>query len=283
VPDRSLRHRCGAAAEVLRADAGHYRLLVLAAFRAGAEYRASLALLTLAEIGATVLDLAAVRIVFAHLPRLDGFTLPEVAFLYGTSSLAFALAEAVLGQVDRVGWRIRDGRADIFLIRPMGVLVQAAALEFSPQRVGRPVQPAVIVVVAALGLGIRWSTGRIVMIPVMILVGSVIAGSLTVLGSAVLFVAPDASIAVTALTQGSNLATQYPLTVYGRRFGTLLTVVLPIGFVNWQPALYVLSRPDPLGLPAAARFAAPVVAAVAATVAGLAWRAGVRHYRSTGS
>ncbi|WP_312629503.1 ABC-2 family transporter protein [Pseudofrankia sp. BMG5.37] len=268
---------------LLRAEARAYVLLVRVAFREAAQYRTSLALRSLTEAAATVLDLAAIGIVFAHLPALEGFSLAEVAFLYGTSALAFALAEAFVGPVDRLGWHIRDGRFDVVLIRPVSVLVQTATMAFSPQRVARAAQPAVIVVVSCLALHVRWTPDRVLLVPAMVLCGAVLAASAFVATAAVLFVAPDATVAVAASTQGSALAARYPMTVYGHHLAVLLTVVLPIGFVSWLPALHVLSRADPLGLPTALRFASPLVAAVSAGLAALAWRAGVRRYRSTGS
>jgi ABC-2 type transport system permease protein len=59
--------------------------------------------------------------------------------------------------------------------------------------------------------------------------------------------------------------------------------VLPLAFVNWVPASYVLGRPYPLDLPEWTAFASPLVAVVCCALAGLAWRAGLGSYRSTGS
>jgi ABC-2 type transport system permease protein len=47
--------------------------------------------------------------------------------------------------------------------------------------------------------------------------------------------------------------------------------------------LAILGRPDPLGLPAGVRYAAPLVAVAAVAVAALIWRAAVRHYQGAGS
>ena len=58
---------------------------------------------------------------------------------------------------------------------------------------------------------------------------------------------------------------------------------LGFGFVAYQPALVILGRADPLGLPAWAGFCSPLVALAAASVAAGVWRSGIRHYRSTGS
>jgi len=62
-----------------------------------------------------------------------------------------------------------------------------------------------------------------------------------------------------------------------------VTFIVPLAFVNWYPALYLLDMPDPLGLPSWLQYASPAVALLAALAAAVAWRAGVRRYRSTGS
>jgi ABC-2 type transport system permease protein len=104
-----------------------------------------------------------------------------------------------------------------------------------------------------------------------------------VLCATILFFVDDAAEVISAFTYDGNFLTQYPLAIYGRTAVRVLVCVVPLAFVNWLPALHVLDRTDPFGLPTVLRFASPAVAVVSAVVAGLAWRAGVRHYRSTGS
>jgi ABC-2 type transport system permease protein len=58
---------------------------------------------------------------------------------------------------------------------------------------------------------------------------------------------------------------------------------LGFAFVSYLPALALLGRPDPLGVPGWLRWCSPLVALLAAGLAALFWRTGVRHYRSTGS
>jgi ABC-2 type transport system permease protein len=73
------------------------------------------------------------------------------------------------------------------------------------------------------------------------------------------------------------------MTVFPREVVVGLTFLLPLAFVNWYPALYVIGRPDPYGFPDWLRFASPVVAVVLVSIALLVWRTGVRRYTSTGS
>lgn len=95
--------------------------------------------------------------------------------------------------------------------------------------------------------------------------------------------AGDASEVQNAFTYGGVTLTQYPLTIYPVEVVRAVTFLLPIAFVNWYPALYLLGRDDPFGLPGWLQAASPLAAAVMVCLAGLGWRTAIRRYRSTGS
>ena len=118
---------------------------------------------------------------------------------------------------------------------------------------------------------------------VLLLSGMGIFAAIFVLGAAFQFIANDAVELQSSFTHGGRLLTQYPMSIYGREAVRALTFLLPMAFINWQPALYVLGRPDPTGQPSFLRFCSPLVALALLAAAGLAWRAGLRRYRSTGS
>jgi ABC-2 type transport system permease protein len=260
-----------------------YTLLAWTWCRAAAQYPLSMVLLSLATTVVAALDLAAIVMMFAHTPRIAGFTAPEVLFLYGTAGLSFAVADILLGSAERLGHHVRLGTLDAMLVRPVSPLVQVATEEFSPRRLGKLVPVVAVLVVAVPRLEVSWTPVRVALIPVMILSGTAIFAAFWVLTAAVQFVMVDGHQATKSITYGGGFLTQYPLSVYGQEFVRALTWVVPLAFVNWQPALYIFGRPDPMGLPAVFRFASPAVAAVLCGVAALAWRSGLRHYRSTGS
>ncbi|TDD60496.1 transporter [Actinomadura darangshiensis] len=260
-----------------------YGLLAWTWIRAAAQYPVSMVLLAVATAVVSVLDAAAILVLFSQAPRIAGFGASEVLFLYGTSALSFALSDIVLGTTERLGHHVREGSLDAMLVRPVSPLVQIATEGFTPRRLGKLV-PAVLVLGYALNtVDAAWTPGRAAMIPVMVLSGTAIFGGLWVLTGAVQFVLLDSHGATKSLTYGGAFLTQYPMTVFARDFVRGVTFAVPLAFVNWQPALYVLDRPDPLGLPQAVRFASPAVAVLLCGAAALAWRAGLRHYRSTGS
>jgi ABC-2 type transport system permease protein len=271
--------RAGRAAEGLRA----YRLIAAMWVRSTMAYRASFAMTTFGNFAATFLDFVAIMLMFSRVDALGGYPLPEVAFLYGLSAVSFGLADLLIGSMDRLGRRVRDGTLDTLLVRPAPVLAQVAADRFALRRLGRVTQGALVLGWSLTRVDIDWTADRLLLMPVTVVSGCGIFCAVFVAGAAFQFVAQDASEVQNAFTYGGTTLLQYPPTVFAKELVRGVTFVLPLAFVNWLPATYVLGRPYPLGLPRWVAWTPPLVAAGCCALAGLAWRAGLRSYRSTGS
>ncbi|MER7759519.1 ABC transporter permease [Streptomyces sp. NPDC097619] len=269
----------GRAAEAVRG----YLLIVGMWVRSTMTYRASFALQVVGNAATSALDFAGVYIMFRHVDALGGFSLPEVALLYGSCAASLGLADLLLGNTDRVGMRIRDGSLDTMLVRPVPVFVQVAADRFALRRLGRVAQGVVVMGYGALAVDVSWSAEKVLLLPVMVVAGTGIFAAVFVGGAAFQFLAGDAAEVQNSFTYGGATMLQYPPAVFGREMVRAVTFVVPLAFVNWIPALYVLGRPLPFGLPSWVAFTSPLVAAVAMVPAVLAWRVGLRAYRSTGS
>ncbi|WP_308406700.1 ABC transporter permease [Streptomyces sp. AC555_RSS877] len=260
-----------------------YRLIAAMWIRSTMAYRASFVMTTVGNFAATALDFVAILLMFSQVDALGGYPLPEVAFLYGLSSVSFGLADLAIGSMDRLGRRVRDGTLDTLLVRPAPVLAQVAADRFGLRRLGRVTQGALVLGYALMELDLQWTPLKLVLMPVMVLGGAGIFCAVFVGGAAFQFVAQDASEVQNAFTYGGTTLLQYPPTIFAKDLVRGVTFVLPLAFVNWVPAAYVLGRPLPLGLPAWTAFVSPLVAAVCCALAGVVWRTGLRSYRSTGS
>jgi len=260
-----------------------YALLVRAHIRSQLQYRTSLALELLATFMLTFLDFVAILVIFGQVSALEGWTVSEVALLYGIACIAFALTDLVVGHLDFLSQMIRDGSFDQVLTRPLPSLLQVVASDFSVRRVAKGLQGAVVLAVALAHVDIHWTAGRIVMLPVAVVAGAVIYGAVWVGLATIAFVIVDAIEFVNAFTYGGNFFSQYPLDIFSLWLRHLFVFVLPVGFVAYFPALYLLDRPDELGLPEAFRFVSPLVAVVAVAAAWVLWGSAVRRYRSVGS
>ncbi|WUE96845.1 ABC transporter permease [Streptomyces sp. NBC_00490] len=260
-----------------------YRMISAMWIRSTMAYRASFLMTTLGNFTATALDFVAIMLMFSRVDALGGYTLPQVAFLYGLSSTAFGLADLLLGSMEKLGRRVRDGTLDTLLVRPAPVLAQMAADQFGLRRLGRITQGVMVLGYGLATVDIDWTALKLLLMPVMILSGAGIFGAVFIAGAAFQFVAKDASEVQNAFTYGGTTMLQYPPTVFATELVRGVTFVFPLAFVNWLPATYVLGVPLPLGLPAWVAFLSPLVAVGCCALAGLAWRAGLRTYQSTGN
>lgn len=260
-----------------------YRMISAMWIRSTMAYRVSFALTTVVNFLVTGLDFLAILLMFSQVDVIGGWPLPEVALLYGLSCLAFGIADLAIGSMERLGQRVRDGTLDTLLVRPVPVLAQVAADRFALRRLGRITQSVLVLGYALSAVDIAWTPVKLALLPLAALSGAGIFCAVFVAGAAFQFVAQDASEVQNAFTYGGTTLLQYPPTVFGRELVRGVVFVLPLAFVNWVPAAYLLGRPLPGGLPEWAAFAPPVVAAGCLALAGLAWRAGLKSYRSTGS
>ncbi|MFE4971763.1 ABC transporter permease [Kitasatospora sp. NPDC056651] len=246
-------------------------------------YRASFALNLAASLVVHSLDFVVLVIMFRHTDRLGGWSLPEIAFLYATATFSLGVANMAVGSVDGLGERIVSGSLDSMLIRPAPALAQLCAERFSLRRIGRPLQAVVVLVWSLAELDVHWTWDRVLLVPVLLVCGTAIFCAIFVGGATVQFWWGESKELQNSFTYGGATLLHYPPTIFAKELVAGAVFGVPLAFVNWLPALRILDRPDPLGLPAAFQFASPVAAAVCVLAAGLAWRAGLRAYRGTGS
>ena len=259
-----------------------WRKLVGAQVRSQLQYRASFALDVFGSFWISFIDFLVVLTIFHNVSRLNTWTVHEVAFLYALSSITFAFTDLLIGHLDQFPQKIRDGNFDIVLVRPRGTLLQIVASDFATRRFAKALQGAIVLVYALSGLSIHWTVAREIVLLVSLPSAVVIFGSVWVVGACIAFWTTDGGEFTNAFTYGGTTMAQYPFDVYGAWLRRFLGYFVPLAFVCYFPALYVLGKPDPLGLPRVLDFLSPAVAVVAACVSGLIWRFAVRHYRSAG-
>nr|BEK66040.1 ABC transporter permease [Kitasatospora purpeofusca] len=250
--------------------------------RAIMSYRASFVMMLCANVVVTFLDFVVVILMFRHTDTLGGWTLPELGFLYGTSALALGLANLFVGSIDALGERIRTGTLDIMLVRPAPALAQLCAERFSLRRLGRPAQAVAVLVWSLTALDVHWTWDRVLLLPVLVVCGTLIFAAVFIGFASLQFWWGEAKELQNSFTYGGATVLQYPPTVFAKELVAGTVFGVPLAFVNWLPALRILDRPDPLGLPTAFQYASPLAAVLALAVAGLAWRAGLRTYRGAG-
>ncbi|XVV17601.1 ABC transporter permease [Actinoplanes sp. CA-131856] len=248
-----------------------------------ASYRASFAMELITNAAGTVIDVATVFVLFGAATTIGEFSLAEALMMTGITSAGFVLADMTVGNIDDLRMYVRSGTLDAVLVRPLGVLPQLVCMDLPLRKLMRLLVGIGVLVTAVAMNDIDWNPVRVLLLIVAPVSAGVFFGSLFVIAGSFSFWWVESGQLGNAFTYGGRDFASYPITVYGGWFRAVFAYTLGFAFVAYQPALVILGRTDPLGLPAWAGYSAPFVALAAAAIAGLVWRTGVRHYRSTGS
>jgi len=260
-----------------------YRRLLGSRVRGQLAYPLSFGFDVLAQALGQMIELVVIVVLFGRVRALGGFGADEVLLIFGLAGIAFGLADLFVGQLDDLPRWIRTGELDVLLLRPLPVLAQLITADLQLRRLGRVLVGLLVLVFVLTRAPIAWSPVTVLLLVSTPLVGAVIIGSIWVATCAIAFWVVEAREVANAFTYGSSLATAYPVTVFAPWLRRVLTFVVPAAFVAYYPVLAMLGRSDSLGLPDAVRYAAPLVALASVAVAGLIWRAAVRHYQGAGS
>jgi ABC-2 type transport system permease protein len=259
-----------------------YAALLRAGMAGQATYRTSFAVEMLGTGLAVGLEFIEVFAIFGQVPRIAGLSFVEVVLVFALASTGFALADLLVGQSDAVIQHVRAGTFDVVLLRPLSVLGQLAAADLQLRRLGRVAVSLLLLAAVLTRLHISWTPARVVMLLVAPVAGTVVFGALFVAAGALSFWLVEGTEVGSALTYGSAYLAQWPIGVLTPVLARLFTFVIPAAFTGYLPALAILGRSDPGGLPDWLPWASPLAALLAATLAGLLWRSGIRHYVGAG-
>ncbi|MEV4352349.1 ABC-2 family transporter protein [Actinoplanes sp. NPDC049596] len=263
--------------------ANPYLALLGGKLRSMASYRTSFIVELITNAGGTVIDVATVFVLFRTAARIGEFDLAEALMMAGITSAGFVLADMTVGNIDDLKRYVRTGTLDAVLVRPLGVLPQLVCMDLPVRKLMRLLVGLGVLVTAVALNDIDWTPARALLLVISPISAGVFFGAIFVIAGSFAFWWVESGEVGNGFTYGGRDFASYPITVYGGWFRAVFAYSLGFAFVSYQPALVILDRPDPLGLPAWAGYTAPLVALAAATIAGLVWRTGVRHYRSTGS
>lgn len=253
--------------------------------RSQLQYRVSFALDVLGNFLVSFVYFITLAAVFARFRAIGGWSLGEIAFLYGQVELAFGLMDMIFSgfDPDYFSLQIRRGVFDQMLLRPLGLPQQIFSSEFLVRRLGRIVQGAIVLGFSLTLAPIAWTPAKIFYLPVVILSTVAFFGGLFVIGSTLCFWTVQPIEAINIFTYGGSEMLSYPAHIYTDWLRRFFTFIVPGALLVYYPALYFLDKPDPTHLPAVMPFLAPLAGFGVLAAAFAFWAFGVRHYTSTGT
>lgn len=257
-----------------------YGLLVRASIRARMQYKFNFIFSSFMILIINVMEFLLIAIILTRFGDIKGWGLLEIGYLYSAIVLSRALYRTLASDVHHIERYLVNGEMDQLLIRPIPVLLALMSQNFNILA-SDFVQGIVIMSICINGL---LATGQItwVSIPLTILVvvcGGLILFTIGLITSTVGFWIIRIRDLQNITEDASRNAAQYPLSLYPKWMQFILLTVLPVGLVNYVPALYIIR-----GEAGAWVIGLVVLFAAGFLWVGLAfWRIGISRYQSTGN
>jgi ABC-2 type transport system permease protein len=217
--------------------------------------------------------------------NLGGWTIGEIAFLFGILEASFGLMDMVFAGFDpaNFGRRVRRGTFDQLLLRPLNITMQVLGDDFVLRRLGRIVQGTAIFIFALSATEIQWTLGKVIYLPFVVLGIVLFFGGVFIIGATITFWTVESIEVINIFTYGTSELISYPMNIYPDWLRTIFTFILPAALLNYYPALYFLDKPDPFGMPYFMHFLSPLVGLSILLTGMIFWRFGIRRYQSTGT
>jgi ABC-2 type transport system permease protein len=262
-----------------------YRRLVGILIRSQVHYRIPFFFDLMGTALITTIGFGSLAMIFGRFGSIAGWSLGEVAFLYGIAETSFGLMDMLFSGFDppNFGRQVRLGLFDQLLLRPVNITLQIMGSDFVLRRIGRILQGMVIFGLAVHMTHVHWTLGKLLYLPLVF--ASVIAffGGLFITGATITFWTVESIEIINILTYGGTEMMSYPMHIYQDWLRYFFTYILPAVFLSYYPALYMLDKPDPFHFPAFAPFLSPIVGFGLLALALAFWNFGIRHYQSTGT
>lgn len=253
-----------------------------AALRAQGQYRANLLLMACGGLAYQGVGFIFVWVVIDRFGAIGGWSLAEVAFLYGLRLTAHGVFVWFLNQMMVVDQVVREGEFDRYLVRPVNPLVQLMTRGVQLTVVGDLIGGIGLLVAAAAMIDIDWSAGAVAFLVLAILGGGLVEGACQLIAGSLSFRILSTNSLRFSLDDMFNTFGGYPLKIFPvvARFG--LTFVLPLAFVAYLPSTVLLDRTDELSVSPWFAYCAPLAGAVLMFLAYRFWRFQSRYYSSSG-
>jgi ABC-2 type transport system permease protein len=262
-----------------------YWRLIGVQMRSQMQYRTSFMLETLSTAVIVAVEFGSIALVLNRFGGIQGWSLAEVAFLYGIGETAFGFMDLFFAGFDPpvFGQQVRRGTFDQLLLRPINITVQIMGSELTLRRLGKIVLGLAIFAFALQANSIVWTAAKIIYLPLVLFSLFLFFGGLFIIGATITFWTVDSIEVMNILTYGSSFTIDYPMTIYPDWIRRFFTFVVPVIFLSYYPSLYFLDRPELATTPPFAPFLSPVVGLGLLLLALRFWHFGIRHYQSTGS
>lgn len=259
-----------------------YVVLVQGTWRSMRVHRMNLVMMFLGSAAIQGTQLAFIGVLLGTFGAIAGWSVGEVAFLYGLRLTAHGVCTINFGQHRASANVVRDGDWDRYLLRPASPLVQLLTRYFNPGTIGDLVLGLAILLAAASQVEVAFTPGLVLYTALAAIGGGLVEAGLQIGISGLDFTMGPTTRVKDTIDRVLTDFGAYPMAIFGTAGAWLLTALLPLAFMAYLPATVILHHTDELVVPVAVAQAAPIAGPVLLVLGIAVFRGLSRHYASPG-
>jgi len=215
---------------------------------------------------------------FDKFSNLKGFSVYDVLMTFAIIQFGFSFCEAFFRGVDQFDGLIVDGGFDRLLLRPQNILLQVFGQEISFVKFSRLFQSIIILIIAAFNIDVVWSIPKVITVILMLISSVLVFLAIFILAASYCFLTVKGLEVRNVFTDGGKHMAQYPIGIFKKGLVFFFTFIIPFGFVNYYPLLYLIGRVNnPLYM------LSPLLTLLYLIPAIMIFYRGVKKYSSVGS
>lgn len=219
-----------------------------------------------------------VWVIFENIKQINGWTFYQITFIYGLLTLAKGIDMFFFDNLHALGYEyVKEGTFDILMIRPISPLFQLVANYTQQDGIGLFILGAIVVAKSLAELNITLTLLDILLLIIFVISGAAIISAINLIFATTGFKTINSHVIMGSVNSFQEFAF-YPLSMYPKVIGFILTWILPYAFVSYYPSDYFLNKQYGI-----LSVLTPFIAVVLWIIALRVWHWGLKNYESTGS
>lgn len=256
--------------------------LWLAGLRGALQYRTDTLIVIVMALVFQGTGFAFAWVILTRFEAIGGWSLGEIAFLYGLRLIVHAVAGVLAGPFFGLEWQVRSGQFDRYLVRPVSPLLQFMTQSVQVSVLGDLLGGLAIFAAATALTEVAWTPVAIGYLLLAILGGALVELATRVLIGALTFRTLSSAPLMFLSDSVFSTYANYPLSIFGSVLAWIFTFMIPLAFVAYLPATVLLERTAELQVAPLLAYAAPIAGVIWLAVAIRVFNGQLRNYQSAG-
>lgn len=244
------------------------------------EYKLNFVLLCLTVAPLRLMFLLFAVILSDKIELLYGWNKWELAFLYGMYVVSYGLAQVFFRHFRVLDNMIIRGELDQYFVKPQLPIFSLIFYNLHIMELFSQFFPAIVILLCAcIKVNVSWSIGKILVLVSSLIGATFIQASIfVIIGCTAVFTFNTNWLGDLYYCFRDFLS--YPLSIFGHEMMTFFTYIIPLAFINYYPARFILEKGY---IYSVKNFLTLPIGILCFGITMLLWRAACKHYTSAGS